>query len=136
MNVTKYLSQKSEEDLQLIGDKKIYTYQKLSVLQDGVIQKQSRGNVKIELEDNSRTLTIFPKSDLELHFPDVNVKLPRLFYIAICIDLTIFLFIYCLFCFFLNLQFCFSFLFLSPKIINRHSSVLKFSLYLYVKKLL
>ena len=136
MNVTKYLSQKSEEDLQLIGDKKIYTYQKLSLLQDGVIQKQSHGNVKIEPEDNSRTLTISPKSDLVLHFPDVNVKLPRLFYIAMCIDLTIFLFIYCLFCFSLNLQFCFSFLFLSPKIINRHSSVLKFSLYLYVKKLL
>ena len=67
-----------------------------------MIQKQSHGNVKIEPEDNSRTLTISPKSDLELHFPDVNVKLPRLFYIAMCIDLTIFLFIYCLFCFSLN----------------------------------
>ena len=84
------MSKITMEDIQLIGDNKIYINQSLCPYYRMLWSKSksqhrmgkifayylSNGNVKIKKQENSQQLIISHTSDLESHFPDVDLKPP------------------------------------------------------------
>ena len=74
LNVRKDLTKLSMDDLQLIGQGKLYINQSLCSYYRVFSYYVSNGSVKIKIQETSQPLSIMHISDLDQLFPDVDLS--------------------------------------------------------------